>query len=165
MGLFMLRGRGYGWWLPSVADPDGEPTIAEIAAGIPLGKAFTSLQGFEPQANKINVPIMAYKSEAQIGGPETFQNVVVTIAEDDGTGVDADALERQDALTTMVAGASGVLILSRTKQALVAADKIHSIACTVDSQTPNWNLDAAAATTAINLSPSTPLRPGVVKAA
>lgn len=164
MSLFMLRGKGGAWWLPTVAAPSGAPTTAEIAAGIPLSAAFNAIQGLEPQSNKINVPVMKYKTEAQIAGPETFQNVSVTIAEDDGTGLDADALERQDALATMLAGTSGVLILSRTKQVLAAGDEVYSIAASVDSQTPNWNLDAAAATTAINLSPSTPLRPVTVLA-
>lgn len=159
MSLYMLRGRGGAWWLPSVADPSGNPTDAERAAGIPLSAAFNAIAGLEPQQNKINVAVLKYKTEAQIGGPETFQNVSITIVEDDGTGTDADAQERQDALTTMTEGTSGVLILSRTKQTLAAGDKVFSIAASIDSQTPNWNLDAAAATTAINLSPSTPLRP------
>lgn len=164
MSLFMLRGRGGAWWLPTVSDPDGKPTVAEIAAGIPLSAAFTAIQGLEPQQNKINIAVLKYKTEAQIGGPETFQNVSVTVAEDDGSGVDADAVERQDALTTMVAPASGVLVLSRTKQTLAAGDKVYTIAARIDAQVPNWALDANAAATAINLSPSTPLRPVVVLA-
>lgn len=164
MSLFMLRGRGGAWWLPTVADSGGAPTMAEIAAGIPLSAAFTAIQGLEPQQNKINIAVLKYKAEAQIGGPETFQNVSVTVAEDDGSGVDADAVERQNALTTMVAPASGVLILSRTKQTLAAGDKVYSIAAAIDAQVPNWALDANAASTAINLSPSTPLRPVVVLA-
>jgi hypothetical protein len=158
MSLFMLRGRGGAWWLPTVASPTGAPTASEIAAGQPLSAAFTAIQGLEPQSNKINVAVLKYKTEAQIGGPETFQNVSVTIAEDDGTGLDADALERKAALTVLVAPSSGVLILSRTKQTLTAADKVFSIAAAVDAQVPNWNLDASAAATQINLSPSTPLR-------
>lgn len=158
MSLFMLRGRGGAWWLPTVASPTGAPTSAEIEAGIPLSAAFTAITGLEPKPSKINVAVMKYKAEAQIGGPETFDNVSVTIAEDDGTGVDADALERQVALTTLVAPSSGVLILSRTKQTLVAADKVFSIAAAVDAQVPNWDLGAAASSTQITLSPSTPLR-------
>ena len=158
MSLFMIRGRGGAWWLPTVASPTGAPTVAEIAAGQPLSAAFTAIAGLEPQSNKINIAVLKYRTEAQIGGAETFQDVSVTIAEDDGTGVDADALERQEAITVMVAPSSGVLILSRTKQTLVAADKVFSIAASVDAQVPNWTLDANAASTQINLTPSTPLR-------
>lgn len=165
MSLFMLRGRGGVWWLPTVADPGGAPTVAEITAGQPLSKSFTAISGLEPQTNKINLAVMAYKTEAQIGGPETFQNVSVTIAEDDGAGVDTDALERQAALTVLVAPSSGVLVLSRTKQTLAAGDSVFTIGAAVDAQVPNWTLDAAASTTQINLSPSTPLRPVVVLAA
>lgn len=164
MSLYMLRGRGAAWWLPTVADPAGAPTAAEMAAGIPLAAAFSQIQGLEPQTNKINVPLMKYKTEAQIGGPETFQDVIVTIAEDDGTGTDQDAVERQDALDTMLADTTGVLVLSRTKQTGAVGDKVFTIAAEIASQVPNWDLGANAATTAINLTPSTPLRPVTVLA-
>lgn len=163
MALFMLRGNGYARWCPSVAALNS-PKLTELTAGIPLTEAINSISGLEPQSNKINVPIWKYKTESQIDGPQTFQDVAVVIAEDDGTGTDADALARQTALETMTTGASGVLVMNRTKKTDVpaAADKVFSIRATVGSQVPNWSLDANAATTSINLSPSSDLTPGTL---
>lgn len=166
MSLFMVRGTGDAWWVPTIADPDLKPTPAEIAAGINLSAAINAITGLEPQSNKINVAILKYKQEPQIDGPETFQDVSITIAEDDGTGTDADALARQVALTTLIKGASGFLVLSRTKQGTpIAADKLSVLGASVGSVVPNWSLDANAATTDVRLSPSTPLTPVAVKAA
>ncbi len=163
MALFMLRGRGYAFWCPSVADLEG-PTVPEITAGIPLTAGINAITGLEPQSNPINVPLWKHKTEAQIEGPQTFQDVAITFAEDDGEGTDADALEQQAALTTLVAGASGVLVMNRTKKSVTveSGDKTHSIRGTVGSAAPNWTLDASAATTAVNLRPSSDLTPGTV---
>lgn len=165
MALFMLRGNGYAYWCPSVATLTA-PTSAECTAGIPITAAITSITGLEPQTNKINIPIWKYKTEAQIDGPQTFQDVVIGIAEDDGNGTDADALERQNALTTMVQGAEGVLVMKRTGTVHVptSGDKVHSIRATVGSQAPQWSLDANGAVTNINLSPSSDLTPGTIAA-
>lgn len=165
MALFMLRGSGFARWCPAVVSLTA-PTTAELTAGISLTEAITSITGLEPQSNKINVPIWKYKTEAQIDGPQTFQDVVITIPEDDGEGVDSDALARQAALTTLVKGAEGVLVMNRGKKTDVPAsgDKVFSIRAAVGSQVPNWSLDAAAASTNINLSPSSDLTPGVVAA-
>lgn len=163
--LFMLRGRGYAHWCPAVVSLTG-PKLTELSAGIPLTAAINAITGLEPQSNKINVPIWKYKTESQIDGPQTFQDVQITIAEDDGNGVDSDALARQGALTTMVKDAEGVLVMNRTKTTDTpeTGDKVFSIRASVGSQTPNWSLDANAATTNINLSPSSDLTPGVVTA-
>lgn len=163
MAFYMLRGRANAWWLPSVAGAN--PTAAEIAAGQELGDSITALSGFEPQTSKINIPIMKQIEEAQLEGPKTFQDAVLTIAEDDGTGTDAGALQRIAALTTLVAGAQGVLYLSRTKKTSpAAADKGFMMRATVGSQVPGWNLDASAATTNVNLNPTTNLLPVTIAA-
>ena len=158
MALYMLRGRANGWWLPAVAKPATEVKLTEVAAGLEFGDAVTSMSGFEPQSSKINVPIMKQRAEAQIEGVETFQDAVLNIAEDDGTGTDAQALQRQDVIDTVDEGAQGYVLLSRTKQTLAVGDDAYLMAATVGSQVPNWNLDAAAAITAININPSTNLR-------
>jgi len=156
MSLFMLRGKGEAWWLPTVASDSG-PTEAEVAAGIKLGAAFNAIQGLDPKRNPINVPVLKYKEELQIEGPTTYENVSVTLVEDDGTGVDADALERQATLTTMAEGSDGVLFLCRTGKTAAVATKGHMIRAEVASQVPNFDMGATTATTQVNLSPSSPL--------
>lgn len=164
MGMFMLRGKGEAYWLPSVASDNG-PTLAELAAGIKLGAAFSAIQGLDPQRNPINVPVLKYREEPQIDGPTTYQNVSVTLVEDDGTGTDADALERQDALETMVQGVEGVLFLERYSKTGLVGAKGHMIRAEVASQVPGYDMGATAGSTTVNLSPSSPLLPVTIQAA
>lgn len=164
MSLFMLRGKGEAWWLPSVASDLG-PTEAEVAAGIALGAAFNAIQGLDPQRNPINIPVLKYREELQIEGPTTYQNVSITLVEDDGTGTDADALERQEAATTMVEGADGVLFLRRTGKTATVGVKGHMIRAEVGSQVPIFDMGASAATLQVNLTPSSPLLPVTVRTA
>jgi len=165
MTLFMLRGTGDARWLPSIADEDLKFTVAEWNAGQPLGLSINAIEGLDPQSNKINVAILKKKVEEQIDGPQTFQDASITIAEDDGTGTNAEATERQEVLTVLVKGASGYLVLNRTSQdAPAAGGRFWVMGATVADQVPNWSLDAAAATTQVRLSPSTPMTPVVVSA-
>ena len=155
MSIGRIQGKAGAWWLPTMAGTG--PTTAELAAGIPLHAGLNAMTGFDPQSNKIDIDLMKYDTSVQIGGPQTFQNVQLTFAEDDDTGTGADDLERQAILTTMTADASGVLVLSRFKQVPVAADPVYAMRATVDSQVPVWALGANAAFTNVNLLPSTPL--------
>lgn len=166
MALNMLRGTGEVYFVPAIVDgtSGGGPTAAEIAAGIKMGAGFNSINGLARQRNPINTPVMKYRTELQIAGPEQFQTVSVTVVEDDGSGVDADALERQAILATMVEGAEGWLVFARYTQTPVAGDEVHFIKVSVDDQEPNWDLGASAQTTNINLTPSTPLYKGEVAA-
>lgn len=165
MSLFMLRGTGDARWVPTIADPDLKITVAEWNAGQPLGLSINAIEGLEPQSNKINVPILKKRTEEQIDGPQTFQDVSITIAEDDGTGTSLEALERQEVLEVLVKDASGYLVLNRSSQATpTTGSKLWVIGGTVSDQVPNWSLDAAAATTQIRISPSTPLTPVAVGA-
>jgi hypothetical protein len=166
MSLNMFRGTGEAWFLPSIADgiQGGGPTVAEKTAGIPLGAGFNQIAGLEPQQNQINTPVLRSKTELQIDGPETFQQVVLTVVEDDGTGVDAESLERKAILTGMEAGAEGWLVLARYTQAPIAGAVLFFIHVKVAAQVPNWDLGASAETTAINLTPTTPLYKGTLQA-
>ena len=159
MALNMFRGTGEAYFAPAVVDMSqgGELLAAELIAALKFGAGFNQIQGLEPQQNQINTPVLRHRTEVQIAGPETFQQVTVTVLEDDGSGVDSDAIERQEVLTTMVADAEGVLILSRYSQAPTIGDPVWCIGVTVASQVPNWDLGATAETTGIVLTPTTPL--------
>lgn len=166
MGLYMLRGKGGAWWLPTIADgvQGGGPTAAELAAGQAFSGAFNAISGLARQRNPINIPVMKHRVEQQIAGPETFQSVAITIPEDDGNGTDADALERIAILTAAAEESTGWLVLSRTKQILTAGDPLFFMQLKVDDQEPNWDLGATAAMTNLNLTPSTPLYRGALQA-
>lgn len=166
MAINMLRGTGEAWWLPFVANltQGGGPTEDEMAAGIPLGAGFNAINGLARQRNPINTPVMRYRTELQIAGPEQFQSVSVTVVEEDGESVGDDAVEREAILTTMDEGSEGVLVFARYTQEPEVGDILHFIACSVDDQEPNWDLGAAAMTTNINLTPSTPLYKGALAA-
>ena len=157
MGLNMLRGTGEAWYVPTIADPDIGPKASELTAGIKLGAGFNSINGLARQKSPINVPVLRNRVELQIAGPEQFQSVSVTVVEDDGDGVDAESIERQAILDTMVEGADGWLVLARYTQDPAAGAVLFIIKISVDDQEPVWDLGAAAELTNINLTPSTPL--------
>jgi|SRR5690625_159717 len=156
MALFMFRGTGAAYWLPEVASDNG-PTETELAAGFKFSRAFNNIQGLEPQQSPINVAVLEHKTELTIEGPETFNQVTITIVEDDGTGTSQDALVQQEALDTFEDGEEGVLVLSRTKKDPEAGDDVYMIRGAFGRQTPQWGLDAAAAVTDCNLFPTSPL--------
>ena len=166
MALNMLRGTGEAWFIPSLSNgiQGGGPTEDELELGIKLGAGFNAINGLARQRNPINTPVMRHRVELQIAGPEQFQSVSVTIVEEDGASVAAEALEREAILTTMVEGAEGWLVFARYTQDPEVGDVLHYIGVTVDDQEPNWDLGAAAMTTNINLTPSTPLYKGVLAA-
>lgn len=163
----MLRGTGEAYFIPALADgtTGGGPTEAELDAGIALGAGFNAITGLERQRSPINTPVLRHRVELQIAGPETFQSVSITIVEDDGTGTDAEAIERQNILDTMVEGAEGWLVLFRYTQDPQVGDTAHYIKIGVDDQEPNWDMGPQAQTTNINLTPSTPLYKGELQAA
>ena len=164
MALFMVQGVSRLYWLPAVASPTTGPTIAEITAGIDLSAAITALEGFAPQSSKIEVPLLKYKSNAQIEGPQTFQDATVTLAEDDGKGTSADELARQAAEQVLVEGASGFVYHQRKTSVPAAGSVGYLMGATVGSQTPSLALGGSAATVAAALNPSTPFRKVTVAA-
>lgn len=166
MSLNMLRGTGEAWFIPSMANgtQGGGPTEDELALGIKLGAGFNAINGLARQRNPINTPVMRHRVELQIAGPEQFQSVSVTVVEEDGTTDTTEADEREAILATMVDGADGWLVFARYTQEPEVGDVLHFISVTVDDQEPNWDLGAAAMTTNINLTPSTPLYKGVLAA-
>lgn len=167
MSLNMLRGTGEAYFCPWIDDGSdgGDVSLDALAAGIKLGAGFNAITGLARQRNPINTPVLRHRVELQIEGPEQFQSVALTVVEDDGTGVDAESVERQVILTTMVEGAEGWLVLFRYTQDPTAGAKAHAIRVTVSGQEPVWDLGATAETTNINLTPSTPLYPVTVSAA
>lgn len=159
MALYSLRGNSNTYWVPALTITGGKVSKAAIKLGQELGDAVTSLQGFEPQSSKINVPIQKKFAEVQIEGPQTFQDAVLTIAEDNGNGTDADALQRQAALKTLVKGAEGYIVMLRGSTDVTVGKTAWVMAGTVGSVVPGWGFDASAATTAVNINPSTDLIP------
>lgn len=165
--MLMLRGKGSAWWLPALANETpitGGPTLDEMALGQSLTAGVTDIQGLSPQRNKISVPIMKHKTEAQIDGPAQYQTVLLGLAEEDGTGTDDDALERVAALAALAEGSDGYLVLSRRKQTLEAGDAIRWIKAHIDDQDELWDLSATYERTDVHLSPSSPVVRGVVLA-
>lgn len=163
MALFMFRGTGSAFWLPEVASDDG-PTEQELTAGFDFSAAFNAIQGLEPQTNPINTPVLKYRAEIQIAGPETFGNIAITVVEDDGKGSSDDALERQQLFEEMAEDTDGVLVLFRDTQDPEEGDTCFMTRGSVGSHTPNWDLGAQAATTDINFLPATPLMRAEVQA-
>lgn len=158
MAMFMVQGVARLYHLPAVAAPEVGPTMAEITAGVDLSAAVTALEGFGPQSSKIDVPLLKYKANAQIEGPQTFQDATITLAEDDGTGTSADELARQEAEETLVEGVSGFLFYLR-KTSTPAVDAVgYLMGHTVGSQTPSIEMGANPATLAVAVNPSTPFR-------
>jgi|GEM_PF-2919628 len=161
MSLFMWRGTGSAYWLPASAEiASGGPTSAQIASGIDLTDGINAMAGFEPSSSPINVPVLRSRQSYQIPGERTFGTPSLTVVEDDGT--DAIALARQLILETLEQDEEGTLVIFRNTQDPHTGDVCYWVGATVDSQVPGFTLDAAAATTVINLSPQYELRKGVL---
>ena len=95
---------------------------------------------------------------------ERFRDVaracgVVTQMGNNGNGTDADALQRQAALETLVKGAEGYIVMLRGSTDVTVGKTAWVMAGTVGSVVPGWGFDASAATTAVNINPSTDLIP------
>lgn len=165
MALFMFRGTGSAFWLPpSIEVGVGGPTQAQISDPdtLDLTDALNGMDGFEPSQTPINVQILRSRQAAQIPGEETFGNPLLVLVEENGTDSDSVAELRQQILETMVRDATGTLVVFRTTQDPVPGDVAYWLRSTVASQVPNFTLDAAAATTAVNLTPAHELRRGVL---
>lgn len=168
MALFMFRGTGSAYWLPASFDVAADGlTAADLAdpTVLDLTDAVNGLSGFEPSSSPINVPVLRSRQAAQIPGEETFGNPQIVLVEENGEDSDAVAVLRQTILDTLVRDATGTLVIFRTTQSPAAADDYFYVRSAVASQVPNLTLDAAAATTAINLTPQHELRKGTVAAA
>lgn len=168
MSLFMFRGTGSAYWLPSDIDiaEDGL-RLADLADPdvLDLTDAINAMSGFEPSSSPINVPILRSRQSAQIPGEETFGNPQIVLVEENGADSDGVAALRELILDTLVRDASGTLVVFRTTQTPAVDDTYFYVRSTVANQTPNFTLDAAAATTAINLTPQHELRKAKVLAA
>jgi len=161
MALFMWRGTGAAFWLPAnIQVAAGGPTTAQIEDGIDLTDGINAMAGFEPSSSPINVPVLRSRQSYQIPGERTFGTPSITVVEDDGT--DAIALARQLILETLEQDEEGTLVILRNTQTPGTGDVAYWVRATVDSQVPGLTLDAAAATTVINLTPQEELRKGVV---
>jgi len=167
MALFMFRGTGSAYWLPSDIDiPEDGLQVADLTAtgALDLTDAVNAMSGFEPSSSPINVPILRSRQAAQIPGEETFGNPQIVLVEENGSDSDSVATLRQTILDTLVRDATGTLVIFRTTQTPEVGDDFFYVRATVASQVPNLTLDAAAATTAINLTPAHDLRKAKVTA-
>jgi hypothetical protein len=141
MSLFFRRGQAGAWWIPTIALP---LNIAEITAGQELHTAFAGVTGFDTQLNRINTPVLKYRRELQLDGPETFGDATITFIEDDGTGSDQDSVDRNDISDVMVEGASGYIVFHPNKQTLVASDIVEIWPVKIGARNRTWSLDAEA---------------------
>lgn len=143
--LFFRRGKSGAMFVPTIANKSA-PTVAELTAGVAIGRAVAAIAGFETTLNRINQPVMAYSEELQIDGPQTFADASMTLLEDDGTGSDADSIERVAAATALVEQASGYIVLSPKKAgALVATDKCEVWPVRIGAVNRSWALETEAA--------------------
>ena len=161
MALFMFRGTGSAYWLPGDTEVAASgPTEAQIAAAVDLTDGINGMTGFEPSSSPINVPVLRSRQSLQIPGERTFGNPQIVVVEDDGT--DTTAVARQLILATLEEDETGTLIIFRNTQDPQDGDVCYWMRARVDSQVPSFTLDAAAATTAINLAPQEALKKGVL---
>lgn len=167
MALFMFRGTGSAYWLPSSIDiaEDGLTLPDLVATGaLDLTDGVNGLTGFEPSSSPINVAVLRSRQSAQIPGEETFGNPQIVLVEENGADSDSVATLRKTILSTLERDVTGTLVIFRTTQDPEVGDDFFYVRATVANQTPNFTLDAAAATTAINLTPAHELRKGTVVA-
>lgn len=143
MSMQFWRGSGAVMWVPAVAGTAG-PTLAELTAGTDVSPAVVAVEGFITQLNRIGQPILSEEVEVQIDGPQTFVDSSLTIVEDDGTGTDADAEARQDAMETLIDNATGYVLFSRNIKAAVldTGDPVFLFPVRVGAANPVWTLDA-----------------------
>ena len=161
MALFMFRGTGSAYWLPDSEEvAEGGPTTAQIADAVDLTDGVNGMSGFEPSSSPINVSVLRSRQSLQIPGERTFGNPQIVVVEDDGT--DSTAVARQLILATLEEDESGTLVIFRNTQDPATGDTCYWMRASVDSQVPSFTLDAAAATTAINLAPQEALKKGVL---
>jgi hypothetical protein len=146
MAVFFWRGTGGSWFLPTIASASAGPTTTEVTSGTPLTACITGVSGFSTKLNRVGFPVLSTSVEEQTDGPQTPEDCGLTLIEDNGTGSDATALARRAAVTALVDGAAGYIVMSRTKQTLVAADKVYVYPVKVGAANPGWSLDANVST-------------------
>lgn len=141
MGMFFRRGTTGVRWVPTIVNI-ASPTVAEIAAGVDLGPALASMEGFETQLNRINQALLKYKQEVQIDGPQQFGDAKITLIEDDGTGATGDDLARKTIYTALVEQATGFIVINPTAQTFPAAAKVECWPARIGSKNRSFSLDA-----------------------
>lgn len=143
--LFFRRGKSGAIFVPTIADK-AAPTVSEITAGTAIGRAVATITGFETSLNRINQAVMAYSQELQVDGPQTFTDASMVLLEDDGTGSDADSVERTAAYTALVEGASGYIVLvPKTAAAPTSTTKVEVWPVKIGARNRSWSLDTETA--------------------
>jgi len=150
MGMFFRRGTTGVRWVPTIVDITS-PTAAEITAGVDLGPALASMEGFETQLNRINQALLKYKQEVQIDGPQQFGDAKITLIEDDGTGATGDDLARKTIYTALVEQATGFIVINPTAQTFLAAAKCEVWPARIGSKNRSFSLDAEPARYVVEL--------------
>lgn len=162
--MFFRRGKSGCILCPTVADLSG-PTVAEIAAGTPIGRAVNTISGFETSLNRINTAVMAHAQELQTPGPQPFVDASMVVIEDDGTGTDDDSVERQDAYDALVDGTTGVLVFIPQSTTAVAGTVVETWPIEVGARNRSWSLDAETARYGVQYAiTGTPVKDAVVVA-
>lgn len=158
-GLFTFRGTGSAWWLPADVEvgEDG-PTLANLSAEgvLDITDAVNAMSGFDPSVSNINVATLRSMQSYQIAGERTFGSPQIVLVEDAGSAAVSEL--RQLVIDTLTDDVAGTLVIFRETQDPEDGDKGYFIRLTVSFQSPNLTLDAAAATTAINLSAQSALK-------
>ena len=119
MGMFFRRGTTGVRFVPTIVNI-ASPTAAEITAGTDLGPALAAMEGFETKLNRINQPLLKYKQEVQIDGPQQFGDAKLTLIEDDGTGATGDDLARKNIYIALPEQATGFIVINPVAQTFVA---------------------------------------------
>ena len=141
MGMFFRRGTTGVLFVPTIVDISS-PTAAELAAGTDLGAAMAAMEGFETSLNRINQPLLKYKQEVQIDGPQQFGDAKITLIEDDGTGATGDDLERKTIYTALAEQATGFIVINPAANSFVAAAKVEVWPIRIGSKNRSFSLDA-----------------------
>lgn len=143
--LFFRRGKSGLHLVPTLTSVSS-PTATQINAGTNLSVAVIAVNNFETQVNRISQPVMAYETELQLAGPQTFQDASLVMTEDDGTGSDADSVARVAAKAALTDGLACWLVFSPAKTGdVAAADKVEVWPSEIVTTNRDWSLDTQAA--------------------
>lgn len=163
MSLYMWRGTGSAYWLPSSVNVAlTGPTSAQLAdpGTVDLTDSTTGLSGLDTQQNTINVPVLRSRTSYQIAGEATMGTPTLTVVDDDGT--DAIAVARKKVIDTLTVGEEGTLVFFLHTQAPANGDRCYWQREKVSAQMPTLSLDAAAATIGITFAAQHELRKGAI---
>ncbi|HEY8881937.1 MAG TPA: hypothetical protein VIM47_00905 [Dermatophilaceae bacterium] len=141
MGMFFRRGTTGVRFVPTIV-AIAAPTAAELTAGTDLRAAMAAMEGFETSLNRINQPLLKYKQEVQIDGPQQFGDAKITLIEDDGTGATGDDLERKTIYTALAEQATGFIVINPAANSFVAAAKVEVWPIRIGSKNRSFSLDA-----------------------